>query len=288
MFASSNENYFALFLVFFFVFPLNSGFHHQSQKDLSSACCWKLSWVQTVKTMFLCISMHAKRHSCQTFFSRLGVQVQFVDPVIASGLDIESLQNEGIVSKAWCPRIPIPRPQSFFRFEVACAMSHVRAAQMIVDSNVPWAFVFEDDNVIDEKCIPKFHKICEWAQLHHNVFNVINISPCNSLHFPTRPALYPNTQGCTNALLYSRNGAKHLLSKIYPLSSPIDDWLHVNMPSSYCMHDRICRQEDADAPITWTTFWNPILRKKEYAMSLHLLSVWVCVPAVLVSLFLLT
>ncbi len=233
--------------------------------------------------------MPAKRHSCQTFFSKLGVQVEFVHPVIASELDINSLQNQGLLSKAWYPRVPMPRSQSCFRFEIACAMSHIRAAQMIVDSNVPWAFVFEDDNVIDTKCIAKFHKICEWAQLHHKVFNIINISPCNSIHLPTvRPALYPNTQGCTNALLYSQMGAKQLLSKIYPLSAPIDDWIHINMARSYCMHDRICRQEDADARMTLTTFFNPILRKKEYAISFHLISIWVCVPAALVSLFLFT
>ena len=228
--------------------------------------------------MFLCISMPSKKEACLRFFLQLGIEAQFVDPVLASDLNIEELKTQGTVGATWNRRVPIPRSASCFRFEVACAMSHVKAAQMIVESGANWAFVFEDDNCVKPGCVSKFHDICAWAEEHHGYFNVINVSPCNSMHFRTTGELYKNTQGCTNALLYSRQGAELLLRTIYPISAPIDDWLHCNMPDSFCVHSRIFHQEDADKPLCFTTFWIPLLRKMEYAASFHTIAVWGLLP----------
>lgn len=225
--------------------------------------------------------MPSKKEACSRFFSKLGVEPTFVDPVVASDLDVKSLREQGTVANTWKSRVPFPRLPSCLRFEIACVMSHVKAAEMIVESNANWAFVFEDDNVVKPECIRKFHAICKWADMHYESFNIINVSPCNSMHFPSStPRLYDRTQGCTNALLYSKKGAMCLLSNIYPISAPIDDWLHLNMPESFCLHDRIFHQEDADKPLTFTTFWIPILRKMEYAFSYHTVLVWAVLPVV--------
>ena len=236
--------------------------------------------------MFLCIAMPSKKQACVSFFDSLGVEPEFIDPVLASDLNVKALKQSGIVSDSWIRRVPCPRSDACYRFEIACCMSHIKAAQRIVESGATWAFVFEDDNVYKPGCISKFHQLCRWAEQHHTEFNVINVSPCNSLHSQQRTSRFlDRTQGCTNALLYSAQGAKELLQSIYPIASPIDDWLHQHMPQSFCIHERIFEQHDSTDPMSLTTFVNPLLRKQEYVPWCHVFLVWVCIPACTVAMF---
>jgi GR25 family glycosyltransferase involved in LPS biosynthesis len=218
--------------------------------------------------MFLCICMPNRKEQCDRFFRKLRVIPTYIEPVDKTTLNIESMVKQGIVTeeRRWRHRTPV----SFatHQFEVACALSHLRAVAAIVDANVDCAFVFEDDNVIDDRCVQRFSMLVDWAIQNHTRYNVINISPCNSMHTMKRGML-PKTQGCTNALLYSRKGARAVQKSILPLSAPIDDWLHMFMEESYCLHPRICEQEDARSITSVKQIFVPGLRKLEYVVNFH-------------------
>jgi hypothetical protein len=211
--------------------------------------------------------MPGKRAHCDSFFQELNILPCYIDPVRTSAIAQGDLVSKGIVSAAWTRRTPLPGAcQSF---EIACALSHRKACQCIVDADVPWGFVFEDDNVVmGTKCIPRFKNLVRWAESNHTEFTVINASPCNSLHTFGK-GLLPGTQGCTNVLLYSRKGAEHVVNHLLPIRSPIDDWLHMNMPNAFCIHDRIFAQQDTSAPLSLLTALNPILCKYEYLVNPH-------------------
>ena len=222
-------------------------------------------------TMFLCICMPDKRAHCDAFFNMLGVSPVYITPVNKHTLSLPDLYAKGIVSRTWTRRAPLPGAP--MAFEVACALSHLSACQHIVESGVPWACVFEDDNIIvNEQSVECFKQIIGWAELNISTFNVINLSPCNSVH-TSCVGLCPGAQGCTNALLYSRQGAMYVTQNILPVQSPIDDWLHNNMPGSSCLHKRIFAQQDTQQ---WSILavLNPVLWKREYLINSHSVCVY--------------
>ena len=219
-------------------------------------------------SMFVCICMPDRRLHCDTFFRELSIEPCYVSPVSMHSIVESDLVSKGVVSTSWTRRTPFPAASRCF--EIACALSHMKACQCILDADAPWGFVFEDDNVVmGEKCIPRFKTLVQWVQKNHTMFTVINASPCNSLH-TYKKGLLPKTQGCTNVLLYSRAGAEYVARNLLPIRSPIDDWLHMNMPNAFCLHERIFAQQDAHAPLSLLTAINPVFRKYEYLVNPHL------------------
>ena len=85
--------------------------------------------------------------------------------------------------------------------------------------------------------------------------------------------LLPGTQGCTNALLYSRKGAQFVIDNLMPIRSPIDDWLHLNAEDSYCLHKRIFCQHDSVEKMTLKSLFNPMYRKYERLINAHFICV---------------
>ena len=230
--------------------------------------------------MYICIAMPNREAHCKQFFERLEVTPVYVSPVDKNSVDIQNLEKKDVVARKWVRRSPIPAASR--KFEIACALSHMAACKAIVESKCRWAFVFEDDNIIGEDCISRFKKIVCWAEENHDDFHLINISPCNSLH-TFRTGLLEKNQGCTNALLYSQAGAQYVVDNLLPLKSPIDDWLHLNIPRSYCVHKRIFSQYDSTAPLTLKTLLNPVYRKKEYLCNVHLMMVVASVSSAMLS-----
>ena len=220
------------------------------------------------KTMYVCIAMANKKEECKEFFDQLGVEPVFIDPVLKKDIDLNALQYLGVIApfKQWKRRAPWPAAPH--EFEIACALSHMKACQVIAESGASFGFVFEDDNVISPSCVSRFKEITKWAERHTSDFLVLNISPCNSLH--TGTGILTGSQGCTNALLYSRQGAQFVLKNLLPLESPIDDWLHLNVPQSYCLHRRIFCQKDSVTVPPWYAWVNPFYCKYEYALNSHL------------------
>lgn len=212
---------------------------------------------------------HAHEH-CRAFFDELKVEPVYVPPVLKDRLNIEELTELGIVApiSTWKRRTPLPAAGK--SFEIACALSHLRACHMIVQSGSNFAFVFEDDNITSPTCADRFALLVDWAKHNYKSFNVINVSPCNSLHMCN--GILSGTQGCTNALLYSQQGARFVVDNILPVCSPIDDWLHLTVPNAYCVHKRIFCQSDASATGI-VSILNPMFCKYERLVNVHSLFV---------------
>ena len=220
--------------------------------------------------------MSSRRAGCEAFFNRLGVQPEYITPVNKREINVEQLISSNIVAERWNRRTPLPGGSK--EFEVACALSHLNACRAIVASDLDFAFVFEDDNVDGCECVERFEKLQQWASLNHHAFDVINISPCNSLH-TLKEGMLSGTQGCTNSLLYSRKGAQYVVDNILPIRSPIDDWLHLNMPSGQCLHPRIFKQDDK---VSIISVLNPVLFKHEYLVNTYTVMSYSCSAAALV------
>ena len=226
--------------------------------------------------MYFCICMSSRRAGCDAFFSRLGVKPTYVTPVDKHKIKVQELISSNIVSADWTRRTPLPGGSR--EFEVACALSHLNACKAIVESDLDFAFVFEDDNVDGCKCVRRFTDLQLWASLNHHTFNLINVSPCNSLH-TLKKGMLSGTQGCTNSLLYSRKGAQYVVDNILPIRSPIDDWLHLNMPDGRCLHPRIFKQDDE---LSIVSVLNPMLCKHEYLFNIYTVMSYGCSAAALV------
>lgn len=232
--------------------------------------------------------MPRRREQCDEFFKKIDVTPTYIDPVIADELNLPALERAGVVAPEieWTRRAPIRTAEH--RFEVACALSHIRALMAIVASGACVGFVFEDDNVVRDDCVERFHKLRKWAAKNSDAFYVVNVSPCNSLHLPVGKSttrLMSRNQGCTNALMVSRKGAQALLRCYAPVRMPIDDWLH-SQPVSQCVHPRIFEQRDATEPLTVFSAVIPFIRKLEYVCCEHVVFVFSASFVCIVLLFL--
>lgn len=220
--------------------------------------------------------MDPRRANCDAFFSRLGVKPKYITPVNKYKINVEELISSNVVSDKWTRRTPLPGGSK--EFEVSCALSHLNACRAIVESDVDFAFVFEDDNIEGCECVQRFADLHLWASQNHGKFNVVNVSPCNSLHMH-RKGILSGTQGCTNSLLYSRKGAQYVVDNILPIRSPIDDWLHLNMPDGKCLHPRIFKQDDK---LSIVSVLNPVLCKHEYLVNIYTVMSFGCSAAALI------
>jgi hypothetical protein len=228
------------------------------------------------KTMFFCIALPNRRKRCEEFFAELGISVTYIDPVLKGSLDMDDLHRCGVVMRPdrWVRRTILPA--GAHDHETACSLSHLKACKAFLRSGHDVGVVFEDDNVSTPDCRRRFAEMLEWGSANKDSFNVVNLSPCNSLYL-SKKGILPGNQGCTNCLMYSRKGAEYVSQYLFPIRSPFDDWLDQFLPESYCLHERIFEQEDSRWPISWATLFNPVLRKQERLFTVHF--VFVCIVA---------
>ena len=113
--------------------------------------------------------------------------------------------------------------------EIACALSHLAACRRIVESNMPWALILEDDAIP----LPDLPRYLETR--HHEAFDLVSLF-CSKTYVHPGRAIPVSLGGYRSfpcelgvpvkgavAYILSQAGAKHLLAKALPVAS-VADW----------------------------------------------------------------
>ena len=188
-----------------------------------------------------CICLPERRNNCDRFFEALGVVPIYIDVTMAAEITYIPKFAEG-----W------KGPMAWSLASMACTMSHRTACQALLNTDEPFAAVFEDDNVTPDCFAAKrYHMILAELKTKVNDFNLINLSPCNSIFPPKRSKLNLNTvldthlyncSGyCLNAYVVSRSGARCILD--LKLAGSLDTYIRTpKIPRTFDVHPRLFKQ----------------------------------------------
>ena len=118
--------------------------------------------------------------------------------------------------------------------EIGCFFSHVKAAQAFLETGAPMGLVLEDDIKVEPNCFDLLAAFGEWqtrcgapdwklAHLGSNKLTsttqLAKIGPKGDQINVVRAHYFPMT---TNALIWTRNGAKEFLDTSFPIDCPVD------------------------------------------------------------------
>ena len=133
---------------------------------------------------------------------------------------------------------------------VACSMQHFKALQTILDRNLTYALITEDDGVIVKNFIPKFSKIMSKAPTD---FDIIFVGGCLAKHahpmggVQVTPSLWAIKQHrCASSYVISRQAAEKLLHSEWPR---YDAWMNIDPMYEYHMNSLIKNIYWAEPPL---------------------------------------
>lgn len=173
-----------------------------------------------------------------------------ITPKIFSGVDgsILSEQDLSLVSQEYKIITKLSLGKSFTidhilsSGEIGCALSHLRLYQKIIDDNYDYAFILEDDAVLNNCIYELFDFIEKWKQK----WDVIQLSPDSGVRTPWYAKKYYVGENCylqqegffnkyldsmfnrrrfclmTSSYFITKEGCKKLLSVGYPVRMPAD------------------------------------------------------------------
>lgn len=119
--------------------------------------------------------------------------------------------------------------------EIGCYLSHLKAAQRIVDSGTPFGVVLEDDMSLSPDAASILQRLVEWLEAHPQDWDLINLGPNKhkiftplaqfqtaiGCHTLTRAHYFPMT---TTGLLWSRAGAQAFVEGHQSIFAPVDNY----------------------------------------------------------------
>lgn len=157
----------------------------------------------------------------------LGIGYERISGILGKTLPMNELHAAYDSFRWWCA---IGRPIT--AAEVGCALSHYSIYRRMVDENIPWAFIFEDDVVVTEDfnnvlrnvegCLLK-DKPQVVIFSNHGHIDFSGSVPVQE--FADGGALYKTPSGtCTEAYCLTLAAAKVLLRQNLPLITPCDHW----------------------------------------------------------------
>lgn len=120
--------------------------------------------------------------------------------------------------------------------EMGCYLSHLKAAQMFLDTGEKYAMVLEDDMGFPADLAQTTTEIVNWLEKSGQYWDLINIgtdgmkrhsplhgfSSAEQTHMLTRAHYFPMTTG---GLIWSRAGAQNFVSSQNLIFAPVDNYL---------------------------------------------------------------
>lgn len=154
-------------------------------------------------------------------FDKLGLEIERIE-----GVDANSLTPQDI-NKVYSPeknRMTYVRP--LHKGQIACYMAHIKAWKAIIEQNLDYAFVLEDDAMISDKfseALSFFDSTLgkwDFVRIQSNakpkrIFNCENMGDFSFVQ-------YINTPGNAVAQVISKSAAIKLLEGLLPFGMPVD------------------------------------------------------------------
>ena len=154
-------------------------------------------------------------------FDKLGLEIERIE-----GVDANSLTQEDI-NKVYSPeknRKTYVRP--LHKGQIACYMAHIKAWKAIIEQNLDYAFVLEDDIIVD--C--NFLSAMKFLDAHFGQWDFVRLqknSKPKKIFFEKflgnfSFVQYINTTGGAFAQVISHSAAKGMLDNLLPFGMPVD------------------------------------------------------------------
>lgn len=160
---------------------------------------------------------HAIRQS-----QKHGYSFERISGVYARGMSSEEIKKNVNNFRFWCVvgRKPLVG-------EVGCALSHYKIYKKMIDENIPFACILEDDIIVLDGFKEKLNEIEKWMDMNKPQVVRLNFSLKNTLEkdFNNKIGIirsHDNTSACSYCI--NIKAAKALLDTNYPIHAPIDYW----------------------------------------------------------------
>lgn len=160
----------------------------------------------------------------------LGFESQLI---VTKGINGNALSDAEILANYDSKQALSRTGREFTRGEIGCALSHLKAAQQLVHSSAPWAFILEDDTELSPDIPYMAPNFDRW--LNHAAPRIVSLSPVRKFRLRNKESLVADFSlvkpiRAWGALCYGINqsAAKILLTENSPIRLCADDWVGFN------------------------------------------------------------
>lgn len=159
-----------------------------------------------------------KWNSVKERFDKVGFKnVERISAIVGVNVDIKDkasmLTQYNLKNNYRCQHAQIPSLGA-----IGCSLSHIKIWQHMIDKNINYAYIFEDDVMFDEDFVNKLNKYLEEDQVKKSDLFYFGYH-----HLDYKIKLFSGSQG----YLLSNNGAKILLKNAFPLECNIDIYMYI-------------------------------------------------------------
>lgn len=169
---------------------------------------------------------HERRESVVQQFKKLQITFSFISGILGKALTEEEIKesyNEKKTFRHLCRPLVLA--------EIGIALSHLSIYRKIVEENIQYACIFEDDVIIPEN-LGYILKNVE-SNLNNGIPEIVLLSPSNvkdkSVDIDSEYKISDFKSGVyASAYVINLLGAKALIKKLYPVSHVADCWTWLN------------------------------------------------------------
>jgi glycosyl transferase, family 25 len=167
----------------------------------------------------------ARREQMARQLDALGIAHEFVDAVDGRQLD------DAEVARRYDPTLAAERYRAMTRSEIGCALSHLRVYQTMIERDLPWALVFEDDAApgpdtprvlaaVASQTAPDERAVV--LLTHVDKYTRRGTRPLPDGRFTARPYGY---WWRAHGYFVTQAAARSLLAGLQPISAAADHWI---------------------------------------------------------------
>lgn len=146
-----------------------------------------------------------------------GISYERFTAIYAKELPQEEIEQKVNYFRWWCclGREILPG-------EVGCALSHYSLYQKMIDENIPYACILEDDIVLESNFKPTLNRVEQW--LDAGMPQVVLLSNHSDEPEYGEEIRKVSTGLCTESYIITQPAAKALLKENFPICVPCDHW----------------------------------------------------------------
>ncbi|MDE9545148.1 glycosyltransferase family 25 protein [Xenorhabdus bovienii] len=194
-----------------------------------------------MKIFIVNLKKHTQRkEKMQNQANKLGLHIEFIEAVYGPEINDEKLK-----------RIAYDYPNcKLTKGEIGCSLSHLKIYKKIIDDNIEYALILEDDAVLSENITEYIKNIKNSDNIRKpNVYllsEVISYIKNYNLH----SNIYKSYHACgAHGYIINKKAAKKLLSKLQPIKYEADMWWIFrfrNYINVYCIIPHLIDTSDFD------------------------------------------
>lgn len=168
---------------------------------------------------------HSRRESIEQQFSKLDLPFEFSEGVLGSALTTQQKQEIYNDKKAFRHQC-----RSLVPAEIGCALSHINIYRKMIDENIKYACIFEDDVILPENLGFYLKEIGK--NISKTIPEIVLLSPAETkgvgFELDRKYELKKYKNGFyTSSYIVNKAGAEALLKELYPVNDVADCWLRL-------------------------------------------------------------